>query len=129
MGEEKERRKEKVKRVPAWYWWLLIIGGMTHLTMMCFYYKPLPYNPFFFLSHDELIVKLIMKVILLLAILAHMGEGYYALVLSTQIRSRYSIFWFFQTLLLGFPSLKLLFEEARLHKQSLHQSNQSNKSD
>lgn len=103
-----QKRKMRELDNPPLYLVLLIILGMTLLC--CVTYLP-PYGPlkyvlavglFFFRSQWGLHVLFVSSVI------AHVAEALYAWNIAKRVDSANSKGWFWQTLLVGYPSLRLL---------------------
>ncbi len=60
------------------------------------------------------------QIVFLLAVLAHVGEAIYAVRVATEKEcTNRKIAWFIQTLLLGYPSLRLLLAREKNPKKTL----------
>jgi hypothetical protein len=103
------------------FWYCIIIFGMTTLFIFAFLIPPLALQPgdrrtaysvlqginyYILIAFQS---QFVLQVIFYLAVAAHVFEAFIALVLSLEMgcRSTY-MYWTLQTLLLGYPSLRLL---------------------
>lgn len=86
-------------------WWVLIMGGMSLTAWIGFSTEG------FALWQDWISTALpqtVFQWIFWLALLAHVGEGSYAVWLARSKNSRHPLLWGLQTFMLGYPSLRLL---------------------
>ena len=91
---------------PAWFWWLLILPGMTLVAVLAA--SPVATAQWQELSRLPL-SQTVYQWIWWAAVLAHIGEGAYAWRLAGQgAEAPRRAAWALQTLVLGYPSLRLL---------------------
>lgn len=106
---------EHVQR-PYIAWWIAIITGMSVLTVLSF-----NAHLFYLFSHYifGLFSQFELQILLFLAIVVHICEALYAkkIALSLGFVST-SFSWFLQTLLLGYPSLRLLLRCKRKYDRN-----------
>lgn len=104
-------RIEVVQR-PHPGWWLSVLGGIGLLALLTL--QPQAYE--FFAQHvTSLLSQGFLRALLFLAVVVHMLEASYALMLAKQAGfNRTARGWCFQTFLLGYPSLRLLWR--RVHQ-------------
>jgi len=94
---------------PAPGWWLAIAGGLGLLAVVAL--SPAAYA--FWAAHvTGAFSRSLLLVVLVAAFLVHVGEALYARRLAERLGLA-GAGWFWQTLALGFPSLRLLRARAR----------------
>jgi len=92
-------------------WWVAVLGGMGLLAVLAF-------NPGAYAAWCELVTAALpqglLRGIFLVAVLLHVAEGIYALRVAQRAGfGAQSTAWCVQTLMLGFPSLRLLLRRAQ----------------
>lgn len=100
---------------PELYYWIASIGGMI-LTFCCAF-VPSPFMGVFeWIRQVALFIfrsQIIIRAVFVIAFLFHLGEGVYAWLLARRVDPANAKGWFWQTLVLGFPSLRLLLRRSR----------------
>lgn len=100
---------------PELFYWIACLGGM--ILMLCCAYVPPPYMGIFewvrFMVLFILRSQKVIQVVFILAYIAHLGEGLYAWLLARRVDPANSKGWFWQTVALGYPSLRLLLRRSR----------------
>ncbi|CAJ0949664.1 unnamed protein product, partial [Mesorhabditis belari] len=95
---------------PSIFWWLLIPSALT-INFLAFF-SPLVLNlPYLsFACHLGQVYPSLLLATNVFALIAHVGEGIYALLLCEGMHFTFAcrFKWFLQTFILGFPSLRLL---------------------
>ncbi|KAI5060596.1 hypothetical protein GOP47_0025016 [Adiantum capillus-veneris] len=110
-------RMKQIKelRSPELFIWIAIIGGMI-LTFCCAFLPP-PYMGIFeWIRRVALFIfrsQKVVQAVFVLACIAHLGEGLYAWLLARKVDPANSKGWFWQTVALGFPSLRLLIRRSQ----------------
>ena len=104
------QRPEQVDR-PHWAWWVSILFGMSLLAVLAL--SGAAYD--LWAQHVTTIFSPIMlRLMLVGAVAAHIGEGLYAWTLAGRLQLHATrAGWAAQTLILGFPSLRLLLARQR----------------
>jgi 3beta-hydroxy-delta5-steroid dehydrogenase/steroid delta-isomerase len=103
--------KTNVVKRPHIGWWISILGGMTTLGIVAFNESAHHFFSTYILSG---IPMAYFQMIFYTAVLIHIVEAIYSLRLTRLHHLKdVSIGWFFQTLLLGFASLRLLLKEIK----------------
>lgn len=102
---------------PHLAWWIVVVGGLTILGLQGFnesFYA-------FWVAHvNALPAKSTMAWIFLAVIPVHVGEALYCWRLSNRIGTpNASAHWALQTLVIGFPSTRLLMKRARPSRAAL----------
>ena len=122
----------------AFYWWPLVLSGMIILYYFAFYEYNIttewlkiildPLRNFAFAVFKHAIV---LRVVWRLALIAHFCEAVYAVNICIDIGSLKIGSWFVQTLLLGYPSLRLLLKRQSLgvHKNDVDDSSDASSGD
>ncbi len=91
-------------------WWIAIAGGLGALAIVAFH----PGAYAFWSAHVTAVFsKPLLQAVFVVSVLLHVGEALYALRLARRLGLDAAAGWFWQTLALGFPSLKLLRRRAR----------------
>lgn len=102
---------------PSTIWWIIIPSALLFNFIV---YKNVTWLPLnymgqvgTFLSRFENELNYIAEYTNIFAVIAHLGEALYSMHLcsSLKISTDASVMWFFQTLLLGFPSLSILMRK------------------
>jgi hypothetical protein len=109
--------KEEQSKVMSWaavYIWILVIGGMS--LPFCAGFLP-PYSTGIFEVVQRLVLMIvgspkIARVIFVTACILHVIQGVYAWFWARRIDPENAKAWFWQTTILGFPSLLLLWRHA-----------------
>lgn len=106
------------------FWFIIIPFGMSLLALLAFFFPPsLPMSgspasaaEFFQLINFYVLIafqsQFVLQIILYLAVAIHVGEALLAYVVATRmgcVKTRG--YWAAQTLLLGYPSLRLLLQK------------------
>ncbi|WOL12366.1 hypothetical protein Cni_G21132 [Canna indica] len=108
-----QERKRKELDGPTIYVWLFAVVGMS--IMICGSFLP----PIWPLAWTRALGLLffrslwILRLVCIIAVALHVGEGFYALHLSKKVDPANSKVWFWQTLALGFFSLRYLLKRAK----------------
>jgi len=90
---------------PHWAWWVAVWGGLGLLFALTF--SSAAYGAW--IEHLPMFPLQVLQIISAVAIALHVGEGLYAYLLAKRIgHGEVATGWGIQTLLLGFPSLRLL---------------------
>jgi len=88
---------------PEWYFWVLIIVGMTTVTVLFIVGLVAPSAlPKAFVYFVDAAFGIGWSL--------HIIEGMYAFLVASKYDTTNKYDWFFQTLLLGYPSLRLLLK-------------------
>lgn len=104
---------ETVER-PKMGWWIIILGSFSLLTVLAF--NPTAYQ-FFNQNFLSFFTQIHLKTLFFGALLIHLSEAFYALKVARQKKLQRSASWFLQTLLLGYPSLRLLLRRSGKDKR------------
>ncbi|KAJ7286669.1 hypothetical protein O6H91_Y322900 [Diphasiastrum complanatum] len=111
----KEKEKKGVIR-PLFIWWFLIVFGF--FALFCCAFVPRPFlGPMKWLQSLGILLHGSVKnlqIVFFLAWLAHLLEASYAWRLAKKVDTMNAKAWFEQTLLLGYPSLRLLLKRSHL---------------
>ncbi|CEF62092.1 Epidermal retinol dehydrogenase 2 [Strongyloides ratti] len=129
LSEEKSPKMPSKKEIfyfksPSTIWWIIIPTALIFNFIVYKNVTLLPLNYMgqvgTFLSRFENELNYIAEYTNIFAVVAHLGEALYSMHLcsSLKISTDASVMWFFQTLLLGFPSLSILMRKK--HKQPKH---------
>ncbi|KAL6279112.1 hypothetical protein ACE6H2_015993 [Prunus campanulata] len=115
-----QERKRKTLDGPTIYAWLFCVLGMA--TLFCAAYLPDigPVPLFRAISLFFLRSMRVVRITFLLAAAAHIGEAVYAWKLAKRVDPANSRGWFWQTLALGFFSLRFLLKRARKARAPRH---------
>jgi hypothetical protein len=109
----KERHAQELDGPPLWSW-ILILGGMVLLFASVYVPAPFmgPLECWRWLGLAIFRSREVMRIILFLALLAHLVEGAYAWTLARKVDRKNATGWLWQTLALGYPSLQHLLKRA-----------------
>ncbi|KAJ0965020.1 hypothetical protein J5N97_026158 [Dioscorea zingiberensis] len=108
-----QERKKRELDGPTIFTWLFATIGMS--AMFCAAYLP-PVGPLKWVHTLHLFVfrsLTVIRFIFLVSVALHIGEGVYAWFLSRRVDPKNSKGWFWQTVALGFFSLRYLLRRAR----------------
>lgn len=100
---------------PEFYYWMASIGGLI-LTFCCAFVPPPFMGVFEWIRQVALFIfrsQMIIRAVFVIACILHLGEGMYAWLLARRVDPANAKGWFWQTLALGFPSLRLLLRRSR----------------
>lgn len=103
-------------RFSAWYWWFLVLSGMFLLGLFAFGdVKMELVQPIIALRNFSYFLfqtQFVMQIVFISAVVAHVVEGMFAFVRCVKLRLAVLdvVLWTGQTILLGYPSLKLCLE-------------------
>jgi hypothetical protein len=93
---------------PAFGWWASILFGMSALYLLTFHDASYA----FFVEHvTRLFTRPVLYAISAVATALHVGEALYARALARRHGLETASGWFWQTLMLGYPSLRLLSKQ------------------
>ncbi len=92
---------------PAWVY-LHSVGGMALTFWMGYKDLPLPFNPFFFATSDQIFVQYIIRWIFWIATTIHLVEAMYTYPLAKRIDRENRWLWVMQSVLIGGWSIYLL---------------------
>ncbi|CAJ0594156.1 unnamed protein product [Cylicocyclus nassatus] len=108
-------------RSPSLFWWLLITSSLCINFLAYYSPRTLGFLPIIgpIAAYIGIHYHWITVITNLFALVAHVGEGLYALYLSTTLGHSLScsMRWFLQTFILGFPSLSMLSKAAGRRKK------------
>ncbi|GAB2215889.1 hypothetical protein Drorol1_Dr00023650 [Drosera rotundifolia] len=107
-----QQKQRKALDGPMLYEWLLCILGMVSLFGVAFFPNFKPLWPFKVLACFLFRSMLIIRIVMIAAIAAHVGEAIYAWHLATRVDPANASGWFWQTLALGIFSLRFLLRRA-----------------
>ncbi|GMH30730.1 hypothetical protein Nepgr_032573 [Nepenthes gracilis] len=108
-----QERKRRTLNGPTIYEWLFCVIGMVSLFAVAFFPSFQPLSPLrAFALHLFRSVQTI-RIVFLAAVAAHVSEATYAWHLAKRVDPANARGWFWQTLALGFPSLRLLLKKAK----------------
>mmetsp|Transcript_5244 Transcript_5244/g.5375 ORF Transcript_5244/g.5375 Transcript_5244/m.5375 type:complete len:124 (+) Transcript_5244:81-452(+) len=103
----------EIFKTPAFIWWFLILGGMSIVFIIAFCPDLISYIPC--MDHVNDIGLLIfqsqtgLKILFVFACLIHLAEAVYAARIALFLGFKDTwVYWFAQTALLGYPSLRHL---------------------
>ena len=103
-------QSDKVDR-PHLVWWIVIVGGLSILAWQGF---SAPFYAWWVAHVNPLPAQSTMAWIFLACIPLHIGEAIYCWRLSNRLGTpEASMGWALQTLVIGFPSTRLLMKRAR----------------
>lgn len=108
-----QERKRKELDGPTIYVWLFVIVGMSILFCAGFLPPVEPVRWAHNLSLFFLRSMLAIRLVFIVAVMLHVAEAFYAWSLARRIDPENSKGWFWQTLALGFFSLRYLLKRAR----------------
>jgi hypothetical protein len=92
-------------------WWVAILGGLAALAVVAFH--PRAYA--WWAAHvTAVFASNLLRAVFAIALVLHLGEALYASRLARRLGDQEAAArWFWQTLALGFPSLRLLRRRVR----------------
>ena len=100
---------------PGLIWWVLVIGGLGLTFALAVSADAYAWMSATVPGFSAVLPRAVVQWIALAAALVHVAEGLYAYFLARRIGASASATeWAGQTLLLGFPSLRLLLARARV---------------
>lgn len=98
---------------PNIFVWIAIILGMLATFAVAFLSPVGPIKPILALGLFIFRSVLALKILFVVAVGLHLGEGAYAWFLARKVDPANASGWFWQTAMLGFPSLRLLLKRSR----------------
>ncbi|XP_078165407.1 uncharacterized protein LOC144560123 [Carex rostrata] len=106
-------RKMRELDGPNIFVWIAIILGMLATFAVAFLPPVGPIKPLLALGLFIFRSVLALKILFVVAVGLHLGEGAYAWFLARKVDPANASGWFWQTVMIGFPSLRLLLKRSR----------------
>ncbi|KAJ4765042.1 Short chain dehydrogenase/reductase family 42E member 1 [Rhynchospora pubera] len=108
----RDRKRRELDGPPIFVWFAIIFGMIA--TFAAAFLPPVgPVKPVRALGLLIFRSVLALKILFVVAVGLHLGEGAYAWFLARKVDPTNAVGWFWQTVALGFPSLRLLLKRAR----------------